>query len=106
MIKCKINQDRQVTANNPDNHNETGNNKTMIRAGYKDPKAAAIEASITIRAITPALTALPIFFPVGWRMAATRGGKIIQKKRSRKTAVRAWVCILHAKYKIAAPTRR
>ena len=67
---------------------ENGSKKSMISAGYTDPKEAASEASITIKAMTPAFTDLPIFIPDGRRMAATSGLKIIHANISRYKTVR------------------
>ena len=49
----------------------------MQIAATGDPKTADQAASIKIREITPALTALPIFFPRGSLIAINRGLNII-----------------------------
>ena len=47
------------------------------------PNAAAQEAFIKIKAITPAFTAFPIFFGEGNRMALIKAEKIIHENGSR-----------------------
>jgi hypothetical protein len=66
-----------VTAKAFDRRIDAGSNVAIIKAIKGKPKAAAQAAFIRIRAITPALTALPIRRPWGFLTAWKSGTKII-----------------------------
>ena len=59
----------------------------IIKANQNEPKAAAQDAFSMINAITPAFTALPMFFPMGSLMAFSKGVKIIPIKGSKNNNV-------------------
>lgn len=52
---------------------DIGSNNTIKQAKIKAPLAAAHEAFIKIKAITPDFTALPIAGPLGVSMAFSKG---------------------------------
>jgi hypothetical protein len=66
-----------VTAKIFASNKDSGNNSNTNKAKVSVPKAAAQAAFIAISASTPALTAPPMFFPVGSLIALLSGGKII-----------------------------
>jgi hypothetical protein len=94
----------QVTAKSRPNFIDTGNKITIIKATYTAPNAAAHAAFIRMSAITPALTALPIFFPTGSFIAVNKGLKIIQAKGSRKTRANKRFPFANEKYRIETKT--
>lgn len=65
-------------------HKETGNKSIIKKARAMAPKAAANEAFIKINAITPALTALPIFCGDVTRIAFIKAAKIIHENGIKK----------------------
>jgi hypothetical protein len=81
----------QVTAKSRPNFKDIGNKITISKAMYQAPKAAAQAAFISINAKTPDFTALPIFFPTGSFIAASKGVKIIQAKGTRKISANNWL---------------
>ena len=76
----------QVTANNFESQIDKGNNAAMMKASNNASKVTAQAASIKIKEITPAFTAPPIFFPMGFLMALDNGLNIIQAKGKRKSS--------------------
>jgi hypothetical protein len=94
----------QVTAKSRPNFIDMGNKITITIAIYKAPNAAAHAAFISIKAITPALTAFPIFLPTGSFMATDKGVKIIQANGSKKTSANKRVPFRNAKYRMNATT--
>jgi hypothetical protein len=74
----------QVTAKIFASHKDNGNKSIIKKARPVIPNATAQAAFIRISAMTPALTALPIFCGAGVRMAFIKAAKIIQANESKK----------------------
>ena len=93
-----------VTANIFDSHSDNGNKTIIIKANQKKPKAAAQDAFSIISAITPAFTALPMFFPMGSLIAFIKGIKIIAIKGSKNNSVTGNILFVIDKKTIAPIT--
>ena len=66
---------------------DNGNRQIVLRPNIHPPKAAAMDASITINEMTPALTALPIFAGSLSLIALSRDGNIIMANNNRNGRV-------------------
>ena len=81
-----------------------GNRQAITNAGIHVLKVTAQAASININDITPALTAAPMFLPIGCCMAFIRGLNIITAKGMIKMSDNNSCPVMLAKYKIAPIT--
>lgn len=73
-------------------------------ATFQTPKAAAQEAFISIKAITPDFTAFPMFLPTGNWMAISSGVKIIKVKGTIKISADRKLPLVCATIRMAAIT--
>lgn len=77
-----------------------GNRQAITNAGTQVSKVTAQAASININDITPALTAAPMFLPIGCCMAFISGLNIITAKGITKMSDSHSFPVKLAKYKI------